>query len=201
MREAWVELFADGWAWWEPHTGVVGVTAGVGITTCISHDVSCLAGSYSFLIVALNMWYENWGEDIRRSSSQSLDRSDRRFPQPKRKRSRRLFARECLKPRCFYLHHLFFAGWATMGVFYCSDFVVYTGPWVFFHRCLRCGSDDRIDPPNKWDMPLSFLTCVSFGKIDFQESSPVNPRCHYFKIARTHTTPSGLSAPPAKNQV
>ena len=38
--KGWVELFADGWAWWASHTGVVGVTAGMGIITCILCNVS-----------------------------------------------------------------------------------------------------------------------------------------------------------------
>ena len=40
-RKGWVELFANGWAWWASHTGVVGVTAGMGIITCILCNVSC----------------------------------------------------------------------------------------------------------------------------------------------------------------
>ena len=39
-RKGWVELFAKGWAWWASHTGVVGVTAGMGIITCILCNVS-----------------------------------------------------------------------------------------------------------------------------------------------------------------
>jgi len=41
-RGGWVELFANGWAWWASHTGVVGVTAGMGIVTCILCNVSRL---------------------------------------------------------------------------------------------------------------------------------------------------------------
>ena len=39
-RKGWVELFANGWAWWASHTGVVGVTAGMGIVACILCNVS-----------------------------------------------------------------------------------------------------------------------------------------------------------------
>ena len=39
-RKGWVELFASGWAWWASHTGVVGVTAGMGVITCILCNVS-----------------------------------------------------------------------------------------------------------------------------------------------------------------
>ena len=39
-RKGWVELFANGWAWWASNTGVVGVTAGMGIITCILCNVS-----------------------------------------------------------------------------------------------------------------------------------------------------------------
>ena len=38
--KGWVELFANRWAWWASHTGVVGVTAGMGIITCILCNVS-----------------------------------------------------------------------------------------------------------------------------------------------------------------
>ena len=39
-RKGWVELFANGWGWWASHTGVVGVTAGMGIIACILCNVS-----------------------------------------------------------------------------------------------------------------------------------------------------------------
>ena len=41
-RKGWVELFANGWAWWASNTGVVGVTAGMGIIACILCNVSPL---------------------------------------------------------------------------------------------------------------------------------------------------------------
>jgi len=44
-RKGWVELFANGWAWWASHTGVVGVTAGMGIIACILCNVSALPAS------------------------------------------------------------------------------------------------------------------------------------------------------------
>ena len=40
-RKGWVELFANGWAWWASKTGVIGVTAGMGIIACILCNVSC----------------------------------------------------------------------------------------------------------------------------------------------------------------
>jgi len=39
-RKGWVELFANGWAWWAKRTGVIGATAGMGIITCILCNVS-----------------------------------------------------------------------------------------------------------------------------------------------------------------
>ena len=38
-RKGWVELFANGWGWWASNTGVVGVTAGMGIVGCILCNV------------------------------------------------------------------------------------------------------------------------------------------------------------------
>jgi Na+/H+ antiporter NhaD/arsenite permease-like protein len=38
-RKGWVELFANGWAWWARNTGVIGVTAGMGIIACILCNV------------------------------------------------------------------------------------------------------------------------------------------------------------------
>jgi Na+/H+ antiporter NhaD/arsenite permease-like protein len=40
VTKGWVELFANGWAWWARNTGVIGVTAGMGIITCILCNVS-----------------------------------------------------------------------------------------------------------------------------------------------------------------
>ena len=42
-RKGWVELFANGWAWWARKTGVIGVTAGMGIIACILCNVSNLS--------------------------------------------------------------------------------------------------------------------------------------------------------------
>ena len=79
-RKGWVELFANGWAWWASHTGVVGVTAGMGIITCILCNVSPLCSRlYRRLTTALDMWHQHRGNDLRCSSSRSLDRSDGRF--------------------------------------------------------------------------------------------------------------------------
>ena len=69
-KGGWVQLFANGWAWWASHTGLVGVTAGMGIITCILCNVSRLCSySYRFLTIALDMWYKHWGDNHRRSSS------------------------------------------------------------------------------------------------------------------------------------
>jgi len=73
--KGWVELFANGWAWWASRTGVVGVTAGMGIITCILCNVSPFCSRlYRRLTVVLDMWYQHRGNDIRRSSPRSLDR-------------------------------------------------------------------------------------------------------------------------------
>ena len=49
------------------HAGVVGVTAGMGIITCASCNISCLgSGSYFFPTVTLDVWYEYRGDGIRR---------------------------------------------------------------------------------------------------------------------------------------
>ena len=47
--------------------GVVGVTAGMGITTYISCTISYLGfGSCSSLIVTLDIWYDHWDNDFPR---------------------------------------------------------------------------------------------------------------------------------------
>jgi len=79
-RKGWVELFANGWAWWASHTGVVGVTAGMGIIACILCNVSSLCSRlYCRLTIALDMRHQHRRNDLRRPSSRSLDRSDGRF--------------------------------------------------------------------------------------------------------------------------
>ena len=73
--KGWVELFANGWAWWASHTGVVGVTAGMGIITCILCNVSPLCPRLCrCLTIGLDMRYQHRGDDLRRSSPRSLDR-------------------------------------------------------------------------------------------------------------------------------
>ena len=80
-RKGWVELFAKGWAWWARNTGVVGVTAGMGIVACILCNVShsCLHLYHPHLILSLDMWDQHRGYHLRCSSSGSLDRPDGRF--------------------------------------------------------------------------------------------------------------------------
>ena len=80
------------------YAGVVGVTARMGIITCILYNVSylCFRGLFSRLTIALDM-VPTLGDNLRHSSSQSLDRSDGRFPPPKTMRRRRLFVRNRLE--------------------------------------------------------------------------------------------------------
>ena len=79
--KGWVELFADGWAWWARHTGVVGVTAGMGVITCVLCNVSHLSlYLYPSLIGSLDMRNEHRGDYLCCSSFGSLDRPDGRFP-------------------------------------------------------------------------------------------------------------------------
>ena len=75
--KGWVELFANGWAWWARNTGVVGVTAGMGIIVCILCNVGHLCTYPSHhLTVTLDMWNEHRSDYLRRSSSGSLDHTD-----------------------------------------------------------------------------------------------------------------------------
>jgi len=114
-RGGWVELFASGWAWWASHTGVVGITAGMGIITCILCNVSPLCSRlYLRLTVVLDMWYQHRGNDLRRSSSRSLDRSDGGFSGPKGTRCCDLFARNRFELRGVHVYDLRFAGRATL---------------------------------------------------------------------------------------
>lgn len=79
-RKGWVELFANGWAWWARNTGVVGVTAGMGIIACILCNVSRLGPPLPpDLTVVPDMWDQHWGNHLRRSSPRSLDCPCRRF--------------------------------------------------------------------------------------------------------------------------
>ena len=115
-RKGWVELFANGWAWWASHTGVVGVTAGMGIITCILCNVSPLrhSRSYRCLTTGLDMWYKYWSDDLRRSSPRSLDRSDGGFPGPKATRRCDLFTRNRVELWGVHVYGLCFAGWAAL---------------------------------------------------------------------------------------
>ena len=114
-RTGWVELFANGWAWWASHTGVVGVTAGMGIITCILCNVSPLCSRlYRRLTVVLDMWYQYRGDDLRRSASRSLDRSDGRFLGPKGTGRCDLFARNRVELWGVHVYDLRFAGRAAL---------------------------------------------------------------------------------------
>ena len=114
-RRGWVELFANGWAWWASHTGVIGITAGMGIVTCILCNVSPLCPClYCCLTTALDMWYQHWGDHLRRSSSRSLDRSDGRLPGSKEARRCHLFARSRLELWGVHVYHLRFVGRAAL---------------------------------------------------------------------------------------
>lgn len=109
-RKGWVELFASGWAWWARHTGVVGVTAGMGIIACILCNVSRhLLRLDPSLIVPQDMWDQHRGDHLRRSSSGSLDRPDGRFYRSKTKRRRHLFACHRVELRGIHIYHLRFA--------------------------------------------------------------------------------------------
>ena len=69
-RKGWVELFANGWAWWASNTGVVGVTAGMGIITCILCNVSRTGfRPPRTLTGVLDMRNKYRGDNLLRSSS------------------------------------------------------------------------------------------------------------------------------------
>ena len=69
-KTGWVELFASGWAWWASRTGVVGVTAGMGMIACVLCNVSRLCfWSSLYLNVALDMWNQHRGNNLRRAGS------------------------------------------------------------------------------------------------------------------------------------
>jgi uncharacterized membrane protein len=111
----WVELFASGWAWWASRTGVVGVTAGMGMIACILCNVSQLCFCPSrYLNVALDMWSQHRGDNFRRAGSSSLDFPDGRLPRPKTTRRRHLHARDRLQLRGVRVHHMRFASWAAL---------------------------------------------------------------------------------------
>jgi len=114
-RKGWVELFANGWAWWASRTGVVGVTAGMGIITCILCNVGrlCLHSSH-YLTVVLDMWNQHRGDNLRRSSSGSLDCPDGRFPRPKTTRCCHLLARDCLQLWGIHVYCMRFTRRATL---------------------------------------------------------------------------------------
>ena len=113
--KGWVELFANGWAWWASHTGVVGVTAGMGIITCILCNVRNLRFRlYRYLIIEPDMRDKHRGNDLRRPSSRSLDRSDGRFPRSETTRRCDLFTRNHLELRGVHVYHMCFTGWAAL---------------------------------------------------------------------------------------
>jgi len=64
-RKGWVELFANGWAWWAAHTGVVGATAGMGIIACILCNIcGTNIGATIFAARVLEVWIARMGDSI-----------------------------------------------------------------------------------------------------------------------------------------
>jgi len=110
-RTGWVELFANGWGWWAAHTGVVGVTAGMGIIACILCNVNRLYfRSSRYLTVVLDMRNQHRGYDLRSANSGSLDRPDGGFNRPKTARRGHLLARNSLELWSVHVHRMRFAG-------------------------------------------------------------------------------------------
>ena len=69
-KKGWVELFANGWGWWASNTGVVGVTAGMGIIGCILCNVRRpYPHPSSHPTVTLDMRDQHRSDNLRRSSS------------------------------------------------------------------------------------------------------------------------------------
>jgi len=114
-KTGWVELFANGWGWWASHTGVVGVTAGMGIIACILCNVNLLYfHSSRYLTVMLDMRDQHRGDDLRDANSGSLDRPDGRFNRPKTTRRGHLLTRNSLELWSIHVHHMCFVGWASL---------------------------------------------------------------------------------------
>jgi len=64
-KTGWVELFANGWAWWASHTGVVGATAGMGIIACILCNIcGTNIGATIFAARVLEVWIARMGDSI-----------------------------------------------------------------------------------------------------------------------------------------
>ncbi|KAF9646199.1 hypothetical protein BDM02DRAFT_3156650 [Thelephora ganbajun] len=64
-RKGWVELFANGWAWWARNTGVVGVTAGMGIIACILCNIcGTNIGATIFAARVLEVWIARMGNTL-----------------------------------------------------------------------------------------------------------------------------------------
>jgi len=64
-KKGWVELFANGWAWWASHTGVIGVTAGMGIIACILCNIcGTNIGATIFAARVLEVWIARMGDSI-----------------------------------------------------------------------------------------------------------------------------------------
>jgi len=114
-RKGWVELFANGWAWWASNTGVVGVSAGMGIITCILCNVSRLSRSLCHcLILVLDMWNQYWGNNLRRSSSPSLDRPDGEHDRPETTRCCHLLACNRCQLWRVHVYDMCFFGWVAL---------------------------------------------------------------------------------------
>ena len=114
-KKGWVELFANGWAWWARHTGVVGVTAGMGIIVCILCNVSNLRLLLTpRLTIGQDMWDEHRGNYLHRSSPGSLDRPDGGFPRSETTRRGNLHPRTRVELWGVLAHRMRFVGWAAL---------------------------------------------------------------------------------------
>ena len=114
-RKGWVELFANGWAWWARVTGVAGAAAGMGLIACILCNVGHLCPHlHPSLIVSIDMWDQYRGDHLRFSSSGSLDRPDGRHSRPKTKRRRHLFSCNRVKLWGILVYHMRFTGRAAL---------------------------------------------------------------------------------------
>lgn len=114
-KKGWVELFANGWAWWARHTGIIGATAGMGIITCILCNVSLPPSAFNLhLTIALDMWNQHRCDNFCRSSSRSLDRSDGGFHRPETTRCGHLLSRRRIELWGIHVHYMRFARWAAL---------------------------------------------------------------------------------------
>ena len=114
-RTGWVEVFANGWAWWARNTGLVGVTAGMGIIACILCDVSRFRFfSTPYPTILPDMWNQHWSDDLFRTRSSGLDHPDGGFDRPKATRRCHLHARDRIELWGIHAHSIRFAGRAPV---------------------------------------------------------------------------------------